>query len=263
MWSLGTRNNLRILATLAVVATSAAAAAQPRATYLGIDGPVLAPGARPAALGAAEQHGAAVPYGPLDWNRRYTKLFGSELKSDAPEQATWRLGPAADYRHETLGNLRSRKLAESDDDTALQMGPLLGFETPEWDGSLQVTKDVASGQEGYLTTLGGGYSLSLSRRARLRLGAETSYASREYMSRYFGVDPSSAQRSGISSYDAEQGFLDFGLNASLLFNPSDSWTISGMLSYQRLVGNAEDSPLLDDEEDVNQFFGGVIGIYNF
>ena len=263
MRSLGTRNNLRIFATLAIAVTSVSAAAQPRATYLGIDGPALAPGATAAQIGSDPGHGASNSHGPVDWSRRYTKVFGSELKSEAPEQSTWRLAPVVDYRHDTLGDLRSRKLAGSDDSSVLQMGPLLGFETPSWDGSLQVTRDVVSGQEGYLTTLEGGYSLSLSRRARLRLGAETSYASREYMSRYFSVDAVSAQQSGISAYDAEPGFLDFGLNASLLYNPSDRWTISGVLSYQRLVGNAEDSPLLDEEEDANQFFGGVIGIYNF
>ena len=37
----------------------------------------------------------------------------------------------------------------------------------------------------------------------------------------------------------------------------------GILRYTRLVGDAEDSPVVDDEGDENQFFGGVLVKYSF
>ena len=37
----------------------------------------------------------------------------------------------------------------------------------------------------------------------------------------------------------------------------------GIASYTRLVGDAEDSPVVDDVGNANQFFSGLIIVYNF
>jgi outer membrane protein len=35
------------------------------------------------------------------------------------------------------------------------------------------------------------------------------------------------------------------------------------VGYKRLVGDAEDSPVVDDEGDANQFVAGAFAIYKF
>ncbi len=37
----------------------------------------------------------------------------------------------------------------------------------------------------------------------------------------------------------------------------------GLLSYKHLLGDAEDSPVVDDEGDANQFSGGILVFYKF
>jgi outer membrane scaffolding protein for murein synthesis (MipA/OmpV family) len=37
----------------------------------------------------------------------------------------------------------------------------------------------------------------------------------------------------------------------------------GLLSFKRLLDNAENSPVTDDEGAENQFFGGVLVYYKF
>ena len=37
----------------------------------------------------------------------------------------------------------------------------------------------------------------------------------------------------------------------------------GLVSYKRLLGDAKDSPVVDDEGDANQFSGGGLVFYRF
>jgi outer membrane protein len=37
----------------------------------------------------------------------------------------------------------------------------------------------------------------------------------------------------------------------------------GLASYKRLLGDAEDSPVVNDEGDENQLMGGVLVTYTF
>ncbi|WP_439543624.1 MipA/OmpV family protein [Hyphomicrobium sp.] len=92
------------------------------------------------------------------------------------------------------------------------------------------------------------------------LGA--SYADDEYMDAYFSVTPgqSAASVAGLAVYDAEAGIKDvyFGLTTDVPL--SDVWTLKLSGRYSRLVGDASDSPIVEDE---NQFFGGLGLSYRF
>jgi outer membrane scaffolding protein for murein synthesis (MipA/OmpV family) len=37
----------------------------------------------------------------------------------------------------------------------------------------------------------------------------------------------------------------------------------GLVSYKRLLDDAEDSPVVDDEGDANQLMGGILVTYTF
>jgi outer membrane scaffolding protein for murein synthesis (MipA/OmpV family) len=54
-----------------------------------------------------------------------------------------------------------------------------------------------------------------------------------------------------------------GLNLAASFKPWQHWGFMGLVSYKRLLNDAEDSPVVDDEGDKNQFIGGILVIYNF
>jgi outer membrane scaffolding protein for murein synthesis (MipA/OmpV family) len=44
---------------------------------------------------------------------------------------------------------------------------------------------------------------------------------------------------------------------------SEGFGLTGILSYKRLLGDAEDSPVVADVGDENQIFGGVALTYSF
>ncbi len=96
-----------------------------------------------------------------------------------------------------------------------------------------------------------------------RGGVESTYASEDYMEEYFGIDSSDASRSGLDRFDADDGIKDFGLNIGLTYKFTDSWSTTGSASYKRLLSDAEDSPVTDDEGSANQFFAGLLINYSF
>ena len=67
------------------------------------------------------------------------------------------------------------------------------------------------------------------------------------MSAYFGVDSKNSLKSGIKAYDADSGFKDFGITVPLRYNASDHWSIMGVVGYKKLIGDASDSPIVEDE----------------
>ena len=44
---------------------------------------------------------------------------------------------------------------------------------------------------------------------------------------------------------------------------SDNWAITGQVGYARLLGDAADSPIVDDEGSANAFSAGIFVGYRF
>jgi outer membrane scaffolding protein for murein synthesis (MipA/OmpV family) len=124
-------------------------------------------------------------------------------------------------------------------------------------------KDVADGNDGSIVRLRAGYRIPFSRTWILSITAYTTWADDDYMSAYFGIDRKNSLRSGLKQYDADSGFKDVGITLPLLYNASPHWSIMGVAGYKRLIGDAADSPIVDDEGDENQFVGGAFVIYRF
>jgi outer membrane scaffolding protein for murein synthesis (MipA/OmpV family) len=83
------------------------------------------------------------------------------------------------------------------------------------------------------------------------------------MEAYFEIDNRDSDRSGLRTFKADSGLKDVGLNLAASFKPWRHWGFMGLVSYKRLLNDAEDSPVVDDEGDENQFTGGILVIYNF
>jgi outer membrane protein len=80
------------------------------------------------------------------------------------------------------------------------------------------------------------------------------------MSSYFGIDAADAAASGLDEFNADEGFKDVNL---LSYRFLERWSLAVIGTYARLLGDAEDSPVVDDVGDANQFFGGALINYRF
>src|SRR3546814_3703028 len=125
-------------------------------------------------------------------------------------------------------------------------------------------RDVGDAEDGGMTAqLKGGYAYPISQRLRLRTEVSTTWADDNYTEAFFGITALQAQRSGLRQYQSEGGFKDAGLSLALDYSLTDHWGLTGLVGYKRLLGDAADSPLVEDQGSANQLTGGLLLSYKF
>lgn len=107
------------------------------------------------------------------------------------------------------------------------------------------------------TTLGYGHRLGPT---MLRPALTTTWASDSYMQDYFGISPAQAANSGLPTYSAEAGFKSAGARLMIVHPLRGAWALTMLANYDRLLGDAADSPLVKNE---NQYFTALGVAYTF
>lgn len=95
------------------------------------------------------------------------------------------------------------------------------------------------------------------------LGPRLRVVDGNYQRAYFGITPAESIVSGLPAYNAGSGINAIGLagSASYKFNPQ--WELTGYARYERLVGDAADSPITRLTGSPNQWIVGAILGYSF
>lgn len=105
-----------------------------------------------------------------------------------------------------------------------------------------------------------GYNMRLGENIILKPSVKTTYASSKYMEEYFSISPGQSSLSGLSVYELDSGFKSAGIHFITIYRLNRYWGVQGMANYDRLLGNAADSPVVRDE---NQYLLGIGLSYNF
>jgi outer membrane protein len=224
----------------------------------------LGAGVAPEYEGADNYKLYPVPYVSLNFsNHMSVDLIANTLKVNLIPSRTFKLGPIGQYYRER-DNVDNNTVDKLDKvDASVMLGGFAGVDVNRFSASIEAMKDVADGNDGSIVRLRAGYKIPLNRRWILSLNAYTTWADDNYMSSYFGVNRSNSLKSGLKEYNADSGMKDFGITVPLRFMATEHWSILGVVGYKRLVGDAADSPIVDDEGNENQYIGGAIVIYRF
>lgn len=206
-----------------------------------------------------------IPYGMIRVQRGpyWAALTGPELKANVLPSEKFQLGPLVHYRGERGDVSNDAVDSLEDTDVAVEVGAFAQVDLDGWLAEASFGQDVAGGHKGFLADLGLGYRFELSEALSLTTMASTSYASGGYMSAYFGIDRADAIRSGLDEYDADGGFKDVGVSVNAHYALTESWALNSIVGYKRLLGDAADSPIVEDEGNANQFLA-IVGLsYTF
>ncbi len=214
--------------------------------------------------GSNDYEAVPLPYASVTWsNHMAINLLGNKAKVNLIPSPTWKAGLIGEYiaERDDVDNDRVDRL--EDVDTSIMLGGFFGFQYENWSASIEAMQDVADGNDGAIVRLNGGYKIPIDQTWNLSLGVFTTWADDDYMEAYFEIDAADAARSGLQTFDADSGFKDVGLNLTASYKPWDHWGFMGLASYKRMLEDAEDSPVVDDEGDANQFSGGILVFYKF
>lgn len=116
----------------------------------------------------------------------------------------------------------------------------------------QVTGNATSG----VLRMGSEATIQLARGVEFVGTVGASYADDDYMQAYFAVTPAQvlASKAGLAAYDVDAGFKDIFVGGTAKFQLSELWTLRVSARYARLIGDAADSPLVENE---NQWTAGI------
>ena len=131
----------------------------------------------------------------------------------------------------------------------------------QWRGRVEVRRGFG-GHEG---TMG---DISLSYQARsgrtiLNIGPRATFASKDFVQTYFGINADQSLRSGLGVYQPQGGLVSYGLGGSLIRPLDRRSAITAFSSLERLGGVAKDSPLVKERGRATQFTVGIGYGYRF
>ena len=94
------------------------------------------------------------------------------------------------------------------------------------------------------------------------IGPRARWADDDFHEAYFGV-PLAIPASGLPAYDPNGGFYAVGATAGLTYRLGRNWGLQGYAGYDRLIGDAADSPIVRAFGSRSQFSGGLGLFFEF
>lgn len=95
------------------------------------------------------------------------------------------------------------------------------------------------------------------------IGPRVTWSDNQYHDSWFGVAPGDAGPSGLAAYDPGGGIQAYGATASFLTQFTQRWGIITYAKYDRLTGDAANSPIVRQLGSRDQFSGGLALTYTF
>lgn len=170
-----------------------------------------------------------------------------------PDGLGFSIGPSFNIVGERSSDDHPDLTGLDDVDTTYEAGIKIGY---EWQHAeiYGAARYAFGGAEGFVGEAGASLISRPTETVTLKLGPTVSFASKDYMEDYFSVSPGEAAASGarFAAYDAGGGFKTVGVAASARYEFTPDWFLNADASWDHLVGDAGDSPIVD-AGDENQY----------
>jgi len=140
-----------------------------------------------------------------------------------------------------------------DIDSTIEAGGYITYRKESFRFRGEIRQDIGSSHDGALIELQGGTTLPFEK-PLVFVGIGTTWASDDYMESFFGINSRQSVASGLETYKAESGIKDVNASMTVGYSITERWRMGGMFMYKRLVGDAADSPIVENK---NQFIMGL------
>ena len=231
----------------------------------------LAFGAYPDYFGSDDQALGAAPLLRIKLSgERFLRVLGNEVRINLLEHTGWRLGPSAIWRlgRKDVDDKVVREVHEID--SSLDLGLFGGYAwrdaaEPRSQAGIQgwATADVTGAYDGWTAGLGVYLMRPVARAVTLAAGAASTYGSGNYMDTYFGVTAADSVASGLPAYSAGGGLRDVRGWVVATVHLGPRWHVGAGALYTRLLGDAADSPIVEERGNADQWIYGAGVLYGW
>jgi outer membrane protein len=186
----------------------------------------------------------------------YLRLPGiGDVKRERTDQG-FSIGPSFRYvyKRDSADNPELRGLNTVD--AAFELGGRLAYQWSMFRPWLAVRYGFG-GHDGIVAETGLDLRFRPSTVTEISLGPRASFATAQYMKTYFGVTSIESIQSGLGAYNPGGGIKGAGFEVSGRYEFTPQWALVGMAFYERLVGDAADSPIvkLGDADQITAKLG--------
>lgn len=173
----------------------------------------------------------------------------------------WTLSPVIGYH---IGRDNTGDLSQFEKVNAgITGGIKLAYQPGVWRYTLKAETPLTGGVDGHRVTLRAGWHDQIAPDWYAGFGPSLAYSSKEWTRDMFGVSARDAARSGLSRYQADQGYWRLGLSGSITYRFAPGWSVTGLAGITHLSGDAKDSPIVSQVGNATQTLTGVVLNYHF
>lgn len=170
-------------------------------------------------------------------------------------------GPVVGYRFGRDEDDADRLVGMGDVDGGLVVGGYVAYRLGSVMPFISYNHQVTGDETGGLARIGIETRHEFGRGVVATLTGGATWADEEYMDAYFGVSAAQALASPVFvAFDADSGFKDAFIGASVDVPLSERWTLKMTGRYAHLLGDASSSPISETD---SQWMGGLGFTYRF
>jgi outer membrane protein len=173
-------------------------------------------------------------------------------------------GPVGRIRSERDSSDVKRFFGMKDVDYAIEPGAFIEFYPLEMFRVRGELRHGFWGHDGVVGNVSADYIQRFDRTV-VSFGPRMELGNGEFMNTYFGVDREEAANSPriAAPYKAKGGIKSVGLAGAVTYDVTENWAVTGFGAYNRLVGEAADSPVARRIGTKNAFTAGLGVAYSF
>jgi outer membrane scaffolding protein for murein synthesis (MipA/OmpV family) len=175
----------------------------------------------------------------------------------------FRTGPAFKY----VSSRKSSKYAEltglGDVKAAYEVGGFVEYYPVDWLRLRSELRQGIGGHTGTVADVSADVIVPLIQRLTISAGPRFTWKSTKATAPYFGIDAAQALASGLPTYDAKGGAHSVGFGSQISYRINPQWEVHAYVEYEKLLGDAADSPLVKQRGSSNQTTVGLGASYSF
>jgi outer membrane protein len=175
----------------------------------------------------------------------------------------FRAGPVGAVRLSRKQGDDTRLLGLGDVDTAYEFGIFAEYMWASWLRTRAEVRQGTGGHKGIVADLAADAIAPVSRQLTFSAGPRMTLATNSATSPYFSITAAQAAASGLPVFDAKGGVRSVGAGAKARYLLTPQWGTHVFVEYERLTGDAKNSPLVALRGSADQWTFGAGITYAF
>ena len=174
-----------------------------------------------------------------------------------------RAGPAGKFVAARKSSDHSELNGLGDVKAAFELGGFVEYYPVDWLRLRSELRQGIGGHHGAVADVSADFIVPLIDRLTISAGPRFTWKSTTATAPYFGIDAAQSLASGLPAFDAKGGAYSVGLGSQVSYRINPQWEVRAYVEYEKLLGDAANSPLVTLRGSSNQTTFGIGASYSF